>query len=344
MAKRQNIFRRGNSWVVFMRVEGKQIWRSFRELEDAKHHLAELQFQKAKGELQAPSKVTFDEAADEWLRYVEHEKRAKHSTMVDYRSAVKKHLKREFGGRPLSSITTAEVERWRGQLLANRGSHRLANKLCTMLNGIFRRARKVYGIRVNPLEDVERFPELYDAASYDFYAPEEVRALVRAGQDGKPVERGERSDEQRQLDEQDGTLFLTAAFTGLRRGELVARCAGVTLTSRVTSSESNGRTRRGSLGRPKAGVPAQCRWCPTWRRRSHGSACAIRPPGRMTRSSWAPAAASSTPARSSAAMRTRWSARRTAQAAVPRPKAHLRVARRQPGNERRGVAALDGSR
>lgn len=43
--------------------------------------------------------------------------------------------------------------------------------------------------------------EPYDATRFDFYSPEEVWALVRAV-----------------ASEQDGASFLTAAFTGLRRG------------------------------------------------------------------------------------------------------------------------------
>ena len=54
------------------------------------------------------------------------------------------------------------------------------------------------------MRDVEKLRERYDATSFAFYSPEEVHALVRAA-----------------ASEQDGALFLTAAFTGLRRGELI---------------------------------------------------------------------------------------------------------------------------
>jgi integrase len=52
---------------------------------------------------------------------------------------------------------------------------------------------------------VKKLRETYDAARYDFYTPEQVHQL------GAAV-----------ASEQDGIAFLTAAFTGLRRGELVA--------------------------------------------------------------------------------------------------------------------------
>src|SRR6478672_3162399 len=67
------------------------------------------------------------------------------------------------------------------------------------------RARKVYGLPTNPAREVEKLRERYDATRFAFYSPEEVHALVRAA-----------------ASEQDGAIFLTAAFTGLRRGELVA--------------------------------------------------------------------------------------------------------------------------
>jgi integrase len=67
------------------------------------------------------------------------------------------------------------------------------------------RARKVYGLPSNPVRDVEKLRERYDATRFEFYSPEEVWALVRAA-----------------ASEQDAVIYLTAAFTGLRRGELIA--------------------------------------------------------------------------------------------------------------------------
>jgi integrase len=83
-------------------------------------------------------------------------------------------------------------------------SRRLANKLLAILHGIFEYAVRKHGLLRNPVKDVEKLRESYDAARFDFYSPEEVRELVaKAG------------------DSQDGVLYLTAAFSGLRRGELI---------------------------------------------------------------------------------------------------------------------------
>lgn len=80
------------------------------------------------------------------------------------------------------------------------------------MHGIFQRARKVWGLPLNPVVDVEK-PPLSRSGDIEVFSPEEVHALVRAA-----------------AGEQDAALFLTAAFTGLRRGELLG-CIGVMSTS-----------------------------------------------------------------------------------------------------------------
>jgi integrase len=71
------------------------------------------------------------------------------------------------------------------------------------LHGIFKRAKRVWGLPSNPGEDIELLRER-PRVDFEVYSPEEVLALVRwaAG-------------------EEDAAIYLTAAFTGLRRGELI---------------------------------------------------------------------------------------------------------------------------
>ncbi len=83
---------------------------------------------------------------------------------------------------------------------------RLRNKLLIQLHGILRRPRKVYGLRQNAAAEVEKFPQRR-SGDIEVFSPEEVWALVRAA-----------------ANEQDAAIYLTAAFTGLRMGELLALC------------------------------------------------------------------------------------------------------------------------
>jgi len=182
------------------------------------------------------SGATFADAAAEWLRYVEQERGRKASTLRDYRSVVNAHLLPAFGEEPLERIDTDTIESWlSAHLREGKLSRRSLQKMVVLLNGIFKRARKVWKLTYNPMADVERLtvPKRTDI---EFYSPEEVHALVRAA-----------------ADEQDSALFLTGALTGLRMGELLAlRWRDVDFPAqalRVTASYTFGK-----LGTPKSGL------------------------------------------------------------------------------------------
>jgi integrase len=166
--------------------------------------LREVLDQARRGELpgQVRTGATFADAAAEWLRFIQEDRERKPSTLVDYRSALKAHLLPAFGERPLESIEPSDIEEWRRSLVGL--SNRSKNKLLIQMHGIFRRAQIVWGLPVNPLARVEKHP-MKSSGGIRVFSPEEVWALVRAA-----------------ASEQDGALFLTAAFTGLRMGELLA--------------------------------------------------------------------------------------------------------------------------
>ena len=56
--------------------------------------------------------ATFADAADEWLRYVEHDRGRKPSTVAGYRSLLRSQLLPTFGELPIESITTPMIEGW----------------------------------------------------------------------------------------------------------------------------------------------------------------------------------------------------------------------------------------
>jgi len=115
--------------------------------------------------------ATFAEAAAEWLRYVEHDRACKPSTMRAYRSSVSSRLLPVFGAMKLHDITPAQIERWRSALPV---SPRTKNKLLVELHGIFRRAQKVYGLQRNPAADVEPL-RVRSQIDVEVFSPEEVR-------------------------------------------------------------------------------------------------------------------------------------------------------------------------
>lgn len=114
--------------------------------------------------------ATFADAAAEWLRYVEHDRDVKPSTLSDYRS-VAGRLVQEFGSLAIEEVSARRIEEWRARLGAGRDrplSNRTRNKSLTILGGIMERARKLYGLPSNPVRNVEKLRERYDATSFAF--------------------------------------------------------------------------------------------------------------------------------------------------------------------------------
>lgn len=171
----------------------------------AEEWLRDVLHQASRGTLAAQTRtgVLFADAAAEWLRYVEVDRERKPSTVAGYQTIVRSKLLPAFGEMPLETITTEVIERW---LASQGGAASSRSKSLVLLHGILRRARKVWGLSVNAAAEVEK-PSLKRSGEIQVYTPEEVWSLVRAA--ANPT---------------DAALFLTAAFTGLRLGELLALC------------------------------------------------------------------------------------------------------------------------
>lgn len=146
----------------------------------------------------------FEDAAADWLRHLENVDGAKPSTLSDYRymlgpadasprkrGRVKgRHLMAAFGGRKLSSITTAEVDRFLERLdrtkLTKRTINRYRQCICSVLEHAIRHPDR-YGLATNVARASAKRREA-DPSVLDFYEVEEVAALARAAaEDRKSV-------------------------------------------------------------------------------------------------------------------------------------------------------------
>jgi integrase len=117
----------------------------------------------------AQTGATVSDAGAEWLRYCEHARAVKASTLTEYRHTVQRVV-RDLGAVPLEDVTPEMLERWKGTLEL---SNRSVAKYLVVLHGIFKRATKVWGLPRNPVADVER-PWYRVSDDLDAFSPEEV--------------------------------------------------------------------------------------------------------------------------------------------------------------------------
>lgn len=151
--------------------------------------------------------VTFADAAAGYLHHLEHVRGREASTVKDYRGSITNHLNPRWGQQPVDAITPADVKRLRDDLIAEGrlGARSIVRHL-TVAHGVFRHAVREHGLARNPAgADLVDRPTVRYSGEFRTLDLEQLQALVRHADTT-----------------QDAALYLTAAMTGMRQGELRA--------------------------------------------------------------------------------------------------------------------------
>ena len=215
----------GPVWYAKTRVPGREPEQTTRRLAPAHlgggrppaAHLTRRQAQDALDELLVAERrkvgqrgyehgpATFADAAAGYLHYVEYVRGRRASTVNDYRGSIENYLNPRWGSLPVDAITPEDVEQLRDGLLAKMSPRTVVRHL-TVAHGVFKHAVRKHGLTRNPAaaELVDR-PTVRYSGEFVTLDVEQLAALVRAAES-----------------EQDAVLYLTAAQTGMRQGELRA--------------------------------------------------------------------------------------------------------------------------
>ncbi len=224
---------------------------------------------------------TFRDLAHAWLNHLAAVDDVKPSTLRNWRAMLAEPgtrrrrgsgqaLARIMGGlgdTPLAEVTTAQVAELLDRVAADGVSNRTVNRhrevIVAILNfGLRPYQRDRWGLIENPAAATAKRRE-EGPGRLDVFAVEQVEALARAAEAGtwrvaRPYETARMADALRDEDRQLGELLRVAAYTGLRRGELVAlRWRDVRWSERVLVVERalSGTVERTTKGRRIRYVP-----------------------------------------------------------------------------------------
>jgi integrase len=159
--------------------------------------------------MRAPTRKTVQQAVDEFLEGAEkgeirnRRKMAyKPSVVRQYRSALKGRFLPEFGEWRLSDVEQTDLLKFKEELMGQEIADSTIRNVFVPVQAVFRRAKKMGDIAINPAEDLEL--PTGETKTRDAITPAEALVLIEA------------------LPEADRALWACAFYTGLRRGELRA--------------------------------------------------------------------------------------------------------------------------
>jgi integrase len=152
---------------------------------------------------------TLGGVGDRYVDHLEHIMERKPSTVQDYRSYLRKHFKPFFGNGPIDKIGVPKVESYLKCKREEGLSSKTVQNHLNFLHGLFRYAIKRGWASVNPVEHVDR-PKKNRSVDrrLRFLKVSELEAVIRAIPDDV-------------LGRIEAALYLAAAMTGLRQGELL---------------------------------------------------------------------------------------------------------------------------
>lgn len=235
------------TWYARVRVGGRQLKKAIgpkREpggRDGLTRRQAEARLRRLIEELErAPAvaeRLTVEEIGTRYIQHLTALGRRR-STLQDYKSYLRVHLVPFFGELPLEKIGRSDVEDFIAEKLGDRKAPKSVRNYLGLLHSLFAYAEKQEWTRGNPCKLVEQPGDDERDLDIRFLDDEELEALLRSVPDGGlgPIDR---------------VLYLTAAMTGLRQGELL----GLRWRD-IDWAASRVRVRRnfvrGEFGRPKS--------------------------------------------------------------------------------------------
>lgn len=201
--------RRGRWTLDFYDHHGKRRWKTLKKgttKEQARQELTEIERNIRHGAYTPVRALpTFSQVADDWLS--SKKPNIRHSTYEQYHGHLKIHLKPYFRRLKINQVNFDAAESFKRHCLKKGVSAPTLRKVLINLGAIVTYAVRMRYVDYNPVRDIEKPKGTSgnpDSREMVILKPAEIRALLDNARD-----------------ERDRVLFMTAALTGLREGELI---------------------------------------------------------------------------------------------------------------------------
>jgi integrase len=154
-------------------------------------------------------RLTLRDAAERYVEHVERVLDRKPSTVQDYRSILRRHVAPFFYDRSIEAVSVELISDYAAAKSIEGLSRKTITNHLRFLHAVFRHAANRGWTYANPVAAVDRPRTSGGDPDLRFLTPDEIEALIAAVPDDA-------------LGATDRALYLTAAFAGLRQGELIA--------------------------------------------------------------------------------------------------------------------------
>lgn len=191
--------KRNDRWGarIYDPATGRQIWLgSYDRKKDAELREREAKRDLDLGQFSRPKRIGFADFIERWFATLA----VRDSSLSDYRNTCR-HLAAHFGNRTMNTITAEEIDGFLAEF-GKTHAPTTVRKTATRLRQLFKRAVSWGYLTSSPALELSNVPRAPKSSAQRIIGPEQVNDLLRAAPAyWRP-------------------LFLTAAMTGLRRGEL----------------------------------------------------------------------------------------------------------------------------
>jgi integrase len=194
------------AWIVdYVDQHGERHIQTFSLKKDADDYHSTVKVDVRQGVHTPQNKsITVAQAAEDWIKYVELEKRER-STTDYYRGHIENHIKPRLGRETLAKLTTPRIQAFRDDLLATL-SRPQAKKVLTSLKSLLKDAQRRGNVAQNVATGVsikrDKRAKRKLKVGVDIPTPEEIKCIVHAATG------------------RTRPFLITAIFTGLRSSEL----------------------------------------------------------------------------------------------------------------------------